>query len=282
MLNIFKCIYLIPTKVCHFMCEYLRGLCLSKWLKCFYMLTCFYVLWYALYMLLPCFHTLAFAFIHFHMLSYAFICFHTFHMLSYAFICFYYALECLYYALECFYRFRMHFKQKCHHKNKKLAAPLYTGFYLRKPVKKIEWKIPLRTYLGDAVSEPKRETTDLNVKTETFGLSLIISIKKLAIPLFRKTLVTVDDYEVNFITWKQPWKAWKELMRYNPPWKGRRLVWKEPGFFDCPASTPSDSNTAKEGIQRLCPLLTGCRCTISRWPSLWSPISRRRKTRVQG
>ena len=128
------------------------------------------------------------------------------------------------------------------------------------------WTRPLK-HLGPAPSPPS---------------DYQITIKKLAIPLFRKTLVTVDDYEVNFITWKQPWKAWKELMRYNPPWKGRRLVWKEPGFFDCPASTPSDSSTAKEGIQRLCPLLTGCRCTISRWPSLWSPISRRRKTRVQG
>ena len=142
-----------PTKkVCHFKCEPLIGLSCQSGLGCLSGFSCFYTLWYALIFFgtlsgtavirFHHFEMLSYAFICFQTLSYAFICFHTlsyafkrFHLLSFAFRCFHicfltllYAFTCFHMLLHCFINFYMHWKQKCHKKNKKLAAPLFTGF----------------------------------------------------------------------------------------------------------------------------------------------------------
>ena len=109
-------------------------ICLSQFVATtlLYAFICFHKFFYAsmlslafirLHMLLYaciCFHMPSFAFKHFHTHSYAFICFQ---MLSYMLP---YALVCFYMLFQCFISFYMHWKQKCH--NKKLAAPLFTGF----------------------------------------------------------------------------------------------------------------------------------------------------------
>ena len=114
--------------------------------KCFYnasilLLLCFYIAFIHFHMLIyafKCFHmhTLLYPFIwlRFYMLSYAytFICFHT---LSYVFICFHklsYAFYMLLYAFTCFYMLLL---DKLSEQEEQEMLPLcLTGFYLRKPV----------------------------------------------------------------------------------------------------------------------------------------------------